>query len=180
MACPGRDQPVHAGDWTAMIGSTDELAARGIKVPRPTATRSHHSWLRRISDAARAVRDDVNPMLFPALVAALTLVARVNGRGSALLHPEAVVARRLVLHLRDDHNGGLRRIHLRPTSRMAATVRRRTDVFRRARYRAPRRVPCRPAAVAPLRPISWTPPGAPPAQPRRRRRAGFIRHPRRQ
>jgi len=32
-ACPGRDLPVHAGDWTAMIGTADELAARGIKVP---------------------------------------------------------------------------------------------------------------------------------------------------
>ena len=36
VACPGRDQRVHAGDWTAMIGTADELAAQGIKVPRPT------------------------------------------------------------------------------------------------------------------------------------------------
>lgn len=72
--CPGRDHPVRAGDWTAMIGSADELAARGIKTPRPTATRSRRSWVRRASDAARAMRDDVNPLLFPAMLLALTLL----------------------------------------------------------------------------------------------------------
>jgi Trk K+ transport system NAD-binding subunit len=72
--CPGRDHQVRAGDWTAMIGSAEELAARGIKTPRPSATRSRQSWMRRLSDAARAARDDVNPMLFPAFGAALTLI----------------------------------------------------------------------------------------------------------
>jgi voltage-gated potassium channel Kch len=72
--CPGRDLPVHAGDWTAMIGTADELAARGIKVPRPTATRSRPPRLRRALDGARALRDDVNPMLFRALAAALTVL----------------------------------------------------------------------------------------------------------
>jgi Trk K+ transport system NAD-binding subunit len=72
--CPGRDLPVHAGDWTAMIGTADELAARGIKVPRPTATRSRPPRLRRAFDAARSLRDDVNPMLFRALAAALTVL----------------------------------------------------------------------------------------------------------
>ena len=73
-ACPGRDLPVHAGDWTAMIGTADELAARGIKVPRPTAPRSRPPRLRRALDAARALRDDVNPMMFRALAAAATLL----------------------------------------------------------------------------------------------------------
>jgi Trk K+ transport system NAD-binding subunit len=73
-ACPGRDLPVHAGDWTAMIGTADELAARGIKVPKPTATRSPRPRLRRALYAARALRDDVNPMFFRALAAALTLL----------------------------------------------------------------------------------------------------------
>ena len=72
--CPGRDLPVHAGDWTAMIGTADELAARGIKVPRPTARRSRPPRLRRALDAARALRDDVNPMLFRAMAAALTVL----------------------------------------------------------------------------------------------------------
>ncbi len=72
--CPGRDHRVRAGDWTAMIGSADELAARGIRTPRPSATRSRQSWMRRVSDAARAMRDDVNPMLFPAMLLALCLL----------------------------------------------------------------------------------------------------------
>lgn len=72
--CPGRDHQVRAGDWTAMIGSADELAARGIKTPRPAETRSRQSWMRRVSDAARAMRDDVNPMLFPAMLLAITLL----------------------------------------------------------------------------------------------------------
>jgi Trk K+ transport system NAD-binding subunit len=72
--CPGRDHQVRAGDWTAMIGSAEELAARGIKTPRPTATRSRQSWMRRLSDAVRAARDDVNPMLLPAFAAAIALI----------------------------------------------------------------------------------------------------------
>ncbi|ORA20909.1 potassium channel family protein [Mycobacterium arosiense] len=72
--CPGRDHKVRKGDWTAMIGSADELAARGIKTPRPAATRSRQSWMRRVSDAARAMRDDVNPMLFPAMLLAISLL----------------------------------------------------------------------------------------------------------
>ncbi len=72
--CPGRDLPIYAGDWTSMIGTKDELAARGITVPRPTATRTRHSWLGRLSDAARAMRDDVNPMLFPSLAIGMFLV----------------------------------------------------------------------------------------------------------
>ncbi|WP_025735611.1 NAD-binding protein [Mycobacterium genavense] len=71
--CPGRDLRVYAGDWTSMIGVKDELEARGITVPPSTATRSHHSRVRRAIDAARAMRDDVNPLLFPSLAFALFL-----------------------------------------------------------------------------------------------------------
>jgi Trk K+ transport system NAD-binding subunit len=71
--CPGRDLRVYAGDWTSMIGVKDELEARGITVPPPPATRSRHSRLRRAIDAARAMRDDVNPMLVPSLAFALFL-----------------------------------------------------------------------------------------------------------
>jgi Trk K+ transport system NAD-binding subunit len=71
--CPGRDLKVYPGDWTSMIGVKDELESRGITVPPPTATRSRHSRVRRVLDAARAMRDDVNPMLFPSLVATLFL-----------------------------------------------------------------------------------------------------------
>jgi Trk K+ transport system NAD-binding subunit len=71
--CPGRDLKVYAGDFTSMIGVKDELEVRGITVPPPTATRSSHSRVRRVIDAARAMRDDVNPMLFPSLAFALFL-----------------------------------------------------------------------------------------------------------
>jgi len=71
--CPGRDQQVYAGDWTSMIGVKDELEARGITVPPPTASRSRNSRVRRAIDAARAMRDDMNPLLFPSLAFALLL-----------------------------------------------------------------------------------------------------------
>src|SRR3984893_3601072 len=71
--CPGRDLQVYAGDWTSVIGVKDEMEARGITVPPRTATRSRRSRVRRVIDAARAMRDDVNPMLFPSLGFALFL-----------------------------------------------------------------------------------------------------------
>jgi Trk K+ transport system NAD-binding subunit len=82
--CPGRDLQVYAGDWTSMIGLKDEMEARGITVPPRTAARSSHSRVRRAIDAARAMRDDVNPLLFPSLAFALfltlgaTVVVRVT------------------------------------------------------------------------------------------------------
>jgi Trk K+ transport system NAD-binding subunit len=72
--CPGRDLRVHAGDWTAVIGTAEQLAARGIKGPRPTVTRSRRHPLRRILDAARTARDDVNPAFYPASAIGLTLL----------------------------------------------------------------------------------------------------------
>ena len=71
--CPGRDQKVYAGDFTSMIGVKDELESRGIVVPSTTATRSRQSRARRVIDATRAMRDEVNPMLFPALAFAALL-----------------------------------------------------------------------------------------------------------
>jgi Trk K+ transport system NAD-binding subunit len=71
--CPGRDLQVYAGDWTSMIGLKDELEARGISMPAPTATRSRHCRVRRAIDAARAISEDVNPMLFPSLAFTLLL-----------------------------------------------------------------------------------------------------------
>jgi Trk K+ transport system NAD-binding subunit len=72
--CPGRDQKVYVGDWTSMIGVKDELEARGIKVPSSTATRSSHSRVRHAIDAARAMREDANPLLFPSLIFTLVLM----------------------------------------------------------------------------------------------------------
>jgi Trk K+ transport system NAD-binding subunit len=72
--CPGRDLQVFKGDWTSMIGPKDEMEARGISVPPSTATRSRHSRVRRAIDAARAMREDANPLLFPSAVFTLVLI----------------------------------------------------------------------------------------------------------
>lgn len=74
VACPGRDQPVHAGDWTAMIGTPEELAGLGIKIARATRVRTRPPQLRRAFDALRTLRNDVNPMFYRALAAALSLL----------------------------------------------------------------------------------------------------------
>jgi Trk K+ transport system NAD-binding subunit len=74
-ACPGRDLRVHEGDWTAVIGTADELAAQDIAVAKPfPATRRHRSAVRRAIDAARAFREDLNPMFYRALAASTTLL----------------------------------------------------------------------------------------------------------
>ena len=76
VACPGRDERVCAGDWTAMIGTADELAARGIKTRKQkTGTRVHRPAVRRVLDTVRTVRDDINPNFYRSLAAALTLLA---------------------------------------------------------------------------------------------------------
>jgi len=75
IACPGRDFPVRAGDWTAMTGTADELADRGIRVPRPTShERVRRTAPSRMLDAVRTFRDDVNPLFYRALAVALALV----------------------------------------------------------------------------------------------------------
>ncbi|WAJ46274.1 NAD-binding protein [Mycobacterium sp. Aquia_216] len=69
LVCPGRDMRVNAGDWTAMIGTTDEVAACGIKAPRQTRTRSRQSRPRRLLVAARALSSEVNPAFYPVIAA---------------------------------------------------------------------------------------------------------------
>ena len=73
--CPGRDFGVRAGDWTVMIGTAKETANRGIKVRRPTRTRVRIPRLRLAVDAFRVLINDFNPAFYPALAAALTLIA---------------------------------------------------------------------------------------------------------
>jgi Trk K+ transport system NAD-binding subunit len=74
VACPSRDQRVHAGDWTMMIGTADEAAGRGVKVQQPTGTRARRPRLRRVLDAIRVVINDFNPAFYPALAAAAVLM----------------------------------------------------------------------------------------------------------
>jgi Trk K+ transport system NAD-binding subunit len=75
VACPGRDYRVRAGDWTAMIGTAEELGAQGVTIPRPLShTRARRPPLRRVIDAVRLIRDDINPMFYRALAASMTLL----------------------------------------------------------------------------------------------------------
>src|SRR6195952_2473042 len=76
VACPGRDVQVNAGDWTAMIGTPKELVAQGIEVAVPTSVRVSigRTPLKRVVDALRAFREDVNPIFFKAFAASMTLL----------------------------------------------------------------------------------------------------------
>lgn len=75
VACPGRDFPVRQGDWTAMIGTRDELGGQGIKVPKPLSHRkARRPRMRRVFDAVRAFREDINPMFYRALAVSATLL----------------------------------------------------------------------------------------------------------
>ncbi|GAY14471.1 NAD-binding protein [Mycobacterium sp. shizuoka-1] len=75
IACPGRDVHVQAGDWTAMIGTVDELAEQGIEIAKPIpATPQARPLFVRISDSVRAFGDDLNPMFYRALAASATLL----------------------------------------------------------------------------------------------------------
>ncbi len=72
--CPGRDLEVHAGDWTAMIGTADEVGARGVRIPQASGTRTRLSRARRTLDAVRTLRSDVNPAFYPVVVGVLSLI----------------------------------------------------------------------------------------------------------
>lgn len=75
VACPGRDLAVREGDWAAMIGTGEELAAQGIvAVSGRTKMRRRRSPVSRMLDGVRAFRDDVNPIFFRALGVALGLL----------------------------------------------------------------------------------------------------------
>jgi Trk K+ transport system NAD-binding subunit len=74
IACPGRDFPVREGDWTAMIGTADQLAAEGIAARSPLTHRRRRPPIRRVLDAVRAFRDDINPMFYRALAVSATLL----------------------------------------------------------------------------------------------------------
>src|ERR1700752_1604779 len=75
VACPTRDEMVHSGDWTGVIGTADDAADRGVKLRQPTGTRARRPRLRRVLDAFRVVLNDFNPAFYPALAGASILVA---------------------------------------------------------------------------------------------------------
>jgi Trk K+ transport system NAD-binding subunit len=58
-----------------MIGTADELAEQGIAVSGPLRkSRARPPALRRVIDAVRLVRDDINPMFYRALAVSMTLL----------------------------------------------------------------------------------------------------------
>lgn len=76
VACPGRDLRVRRGDWAAMIGTVEELAAQGITRTSGTApTRARRSGVSRLLLGIRAIREDMNPIFFRALGIAMGLLA---------------------------------------------------------------------------------------------------------
>jgi Trk K+ transport system NAD-binding subunit len=72
--CPTRNHRVHAGDRAVMIGTAQESAGRGMRIRRPTGTRTPRARIRRVLDAVRTVASDFNPAFYPALAAATTLI----------------------------------------------------------------------------------------------------------
>jgi len=75
IACPPLDIAVQAGDWTAMIGRADELAAQGMPVGRTgEITPRRRRRLERAWDSVRAFNDDIHPTFYRALAVLLTLL----------------------------------------------------------------------------------------------------------
>jgi Trk K+ transport system NAD-binding subunit len=75
VACPGRDLGVRKADRVAMIGTAGELAEQRIAVPQPiTTTRAAPSWMSRTVSGFRVLRDDMNPLFYRVLAAALVLL----------------------------------------------------------------------------------------------------------
>jgi Trk K+ transport system NAD-binding subunit len=73
--CPNREQQVQNGDRAVLIGTVEESSQHGIKVRRPKGRRSRRARFRRVLDAVRTVVNDFNPAFYPALAAAMTLIA---------------------------------------------------------------------------------------------------------
>jgi voltage-gated potassium channel Kch len=57
-----------------MIGTADEVGARGVRVPRPSSTRTRLSRVRRMLDALRTLRNDMNPAFYPVVIGVFTLI----------------------------------------------------------------------------------------------------------
>lgn len=75
VACPGRDLAVQAGDWTAMLGTVDQLAGQGIDVtPQRARRQRRRTRFVRMLDGLRMLREDVNPLFYRMLGATLALL----------------------------------------------------------------------------------------------------------
>ena len=129
--CPGRDQRVHAGDWTMMIGTADELAAQGIRIPPLDADAlapavAAASGRRR----SRPCANDVNPTFYPVRGRHVGRAGQLHDHVAVRLPAPAPdgLDRRVLLHHRDDDHDRLRRLQLRAPADLAAAVRHHVDV----------------------------------------------------
>lgn len=75
IACPSRALQVSENDFVAMIATPDRLRAQGVKVWHPPQhQRARRHPVLRFVGALHAFREDVNPNLFRALGALITLL----------------------------------------------------------------------------------------------------------
>jgi Trk K+ transport system NAD-binding subunit len=58
-----------------MVGTADEVAAQGIRIPRRTRTRSQRPWPRRAVDAVWALFNEFNPAFYQVMAGSLVLLA---------------------------------------------------------------------------------------------------------
>ncbi|WP_116540161.1 hypothetical protein [Mycobacterium uberis] len=66
-ACLRQDVQMHAGYFTAMVDTTDEVDHCDIRAPHQAKTRSHHSQLYQALDAAHTIYSEINPAFYPVL-----------------------------------------------------------------------------------------------------------------
>ncbi len=154
VVCPGRDFSVRQGDWTAMIGTADELAAEGIAVAKPLPlTRARTGTpLQRVVDAARTLRDDINPMFYRALAVSLTLLlgSTVLLRFTYQMPPGMSWIDALYFSTETIATVGLWRLQLHRSAVVATDLGHRTDVRGCHHHRDPRRLHRRLAVVTPV------------------------------
>ena len=157
---PGRDLRVRAGDWTAMIGTADELRRAGHRRrasrSRTTRRRTVRAVRRRDRRGLRAFRDDINPMFYSAFAASMTLLlcATVLLRFTYHQPPGMSWIDALYFSHRDDRHRRIRRLQLPRPADLAAAVRHRADVRGCHHDRDPGGLRRRPAAVATASPQS--------------------------
>lgn len=75
IASPPPEAQVHRGDWAMVIGTAAEMAECGVRTDRPIAAEPRHrSRLTRAGDALRALHNDVHPMFYRLMAAAVALL----------------------------------------------------------------------------------------------------------
>ena len=174
--CPSRDQQVHAGDWTIMVGTADEVAAQGIRIQDLTRTRSRQPRLRRVVDSLRVLVSEFNPSFYP--IMGVTLLLLITSTVLLRLNYEAPPRMGWVdaiyFTIETMTTTGYGDFSFVAPTHLATSVRCAVDVQWRDHHCVAGFLCRRRAAVASLRPGSRAPAGTASAQPHRRRRIGAL------